>query len=125
MHPPGSDGLRIYAELVDLNHFKNNIIVNPGSGVYIKKLSDGVLLEASNNLFVETMSQARFVDPEEHDYHLQGDSPAINMGADLSAFGVHIDYDRQPRPWGGNHDIGAYEFVAADIQKVYLPFVVK
>ncbi|MEM7332105.1 MAG: right-handed parallel beta-helix repeat-containing protein [Chloroflexota bacterium] len=108
---PGEDGLRIYAELVDMNHFKNNIIVNPGSGEYIVKLSDGVPLDESNNLFAATINEVQFVNPNAHDYHLQTGSPAVDRGTDTSSFGVTIDFDNQPRPTGESHDIGAFEFI--------------
>lgn len=108
---PGDDGLRIYAEQVEMNYFQNNIIVNPGSGLYIKKLFDGVPLEESNNLFVENMEDVKFVDPDNGNFHLQIDSPAVDTGINASAYGVNDDYSANPRPQGNGFDIGAYEFV--------------
>jgi len=49
----------------------------------------------------------RFVDPANHDYHIQSDSPAIDMGAAVPD--VNDDYDGNPRPVGAKYDIGAYE----------------
>lgn len=40
-------------------------------------------------------------------------SPAINMGADLSAAGVRDDRVGTPRPQGRRFDLGAYEFESA------------
>lgn len=107
---PGSDGLRIYAELVEMNQFKNNIIVNPRSGIPIKKLSDGVPLDESNNLFADTIAELLFIDPENRNYRLQYASPAHNAGIDASSFGVTHDFDGKSRPQNGSFDIGAFEY---------------
>jgi hypothetical protein len=108
---PAEDGIRIYADLMEMNHIKNNIIVNPGTGDYVVKLNDNVPLEMSNNLFAATAAEAGFVDAASGDYHLQADSPAVDMGLDASVFGVMMDKDGVTRPFGSSYDIGAYEFV--------------
>jgi parallel beta-helix repeat protein len=46
------------------------------------------------------------------DYHLQADSPCIDVGVDLSAHHT-TDKDGVSRPQGAGWDIGAYEFVPA------------
>lgn len=48
----------------------------------------------------------RFVSPGAKDYHLQGDSPALDIGA---ATAVSDDFDGNPRPGGDGPDMGAFE----------------
>lgn len=49
----------------------------------------------------------KFVNPVV-DFHLQSDSPAINVGSSASA--PSYDYDEIRRPVGTGYDIGAYEY---------------
>ena len=49
-----------------------------------------------------------FVDPENGNFHLWSDSPAINAGVDV---GLTQDFDGNPVPQGPAPDIGAYESV--------------
>ena len=48
-----------------------------------------------------------FVDPVNNDFHLLPNSPAIDMGAEVS---FRYDLDGKLRPNGMGFDIGAYEF---------------
>ena len=48
----------------------------------------------------------RFVDAASGDFHLLGDSPAI----DACSTGLSPDLDNIPRPFGDDYDMGAYEF---------------
>lgn len=107
----GDNGISIYADEMEMNHIKNNIIVNPGSGVYVYKLNNNVPLEMENNLFVETMAEVGFVDAANNDFHLLAASPAVDDGLGASSFGVFTDFDGEPRPYGDAYDIGAFEFV--------------
>jgi hypothetical protein len=106
---PKSNGVLFYSELVSMNHFINNIIVNPGSGTFINTKS-GVRLNQSNNLLTKDINSVKFVNPSANNFALQSISPAINKGANTSAQGVTFDYARVARPQSGYHDIGAYEF---------------
>ncbi len=51
----------------------------------------------------------RFVAPDQDDFQLQADSPAIDAGAAIA--GLNRDIDGHPRPTGAGFDIGAYEYV--------------
>ncbi len=64
----------------------------------------------------------RFVNPAGADFHLHGDSPAVDQESSLDAAGE--DFDGQPRPAGAGYDIGADEHVAPALW-VYLPLVSK
>ena len=51
----------------------------------------------------------RFVNAAGNDFHLLGDSPAIDRGSSVDA--PAWDFDKQPRPHGVGYDIGADEYV--------------
>lgn len=106
---PASNGITIYADLVDLNHIKNNLIVNPG-GEFVKKLNNNVAVDMSHNLFADTMAEAGFVNGAGGNYHLLATSDAVDAGTDLAGFGVVDDSEGTQRPFGSAYDIGAYEF---------------
>ncbi len=107
---PVGDGITIYADLVPINHIKNNIIVSPG-GEYVRKLNNNVNLEMANNLFAATLAEVKFRDPANKDYHLQSDSPAVEAGLDVSSFAITADRTGTIRPYGNAYEIGAYEFL--------------
>jgi hypothetical protein len=52
-----------------------------------------------------------FVDVAENDYHLDDDSPAINVGLSglFDYLNIPVVYDLDTRPRNGTPDIGAYE----------------
>ena len=60
------------------------------------------------------MMDPRFVDPGKHNYHLQSDSPAIDMG--MAASGVKDDYDGNIRPQGPGYDVGSFEYQGSNPQ---------
>jgi len=55
----------------------------------------------------ETIDDPLFVDVENHDFHLQEGSPAIDNGIDV---GIAYDHEKREIPCGGTPDIGAYEY---------------
>ncbi|HEY9006880.1 MAG TPA: malectin domain-containing carbohydrate-binding protein [Ohtaekwangia sp.] len=107
---PGDNGLKIAAERVSMNHFINNIIVHPGSGKYVNKVTPTVKMEELNNYYETTIANAKFANATAFDYHLLSTSPALNKGTSVSTYGVTKDYDGKARPAGGAYDIGAFEF---------------
>jgi hypothetical protein len=63
-------------------------------------------------------SNPRFVDSANSDFHLLGDSPAI----DACTTGLSPDLDSVPRPQGSGYDMGAYEFyIEYDVQAASNP----
>ncbi|MCU0522929.1 MAG: hypothetical protein MUF84_19860, partial [Anaerolineae bacterium] len=59
-----------------------------------------------------------FVDAAHWDFHLLGDSPAI----DACATGLPVDLDNVARPFGAGYDMGAFEWF---VRTVFLPLVVR
>ena len=57
------------------------------------------------------ISDPLFVDLTRRDLHLQANSPAIDLGVDLS---YTRDYDGNPVPIGPAPDAGAYEYQGDD-----------
>jgi hypothetical protein len=112
----------------------NNIFANNGTAIAVQQagpnLNSG---EADHNLYFNNKrantglktdtnfianQDPLFIAPANGDFHLQnGNSPAVDSGADLSSHGVTKDFGSTPRPQDGNgdgtavYDIGAYEYV--------------
>ena len=118
---PKKDGIRLYSEKVPMNTVVNNIIVQPGSydtygtgrskdDAFVYRSSPDVKLNMSNNLFVLSLNDIRFVDPAGNNYRLQPNSPAINFGKDISHFDIAYDFYRAKRLNGLAYDAGASEF---------------
>jgi hypothetical protein len=72
--------------------------------------------EVYGDAYVE--GDPRFVDPAGSNFHLRGDSPAIDQGSSLDA--PDDDLDGNARPAGAGYDIGADEYVAPT-HWAYLP----
>lgn len=77
----------------------------------IEQINDNTSgITLSNNL---TLSDPLFVNYVSRDLHLQSNSPAKDMGIDLSASIPALDYIGVGRPQSAAWDIGAYEFLEA------------
>ncbi|MBL3658188.1 right-handed parallel beta-helix repeat-containing protein [Fulvivirga sediminis] len=119
---PKVDGIKIYADKVDMNHIINNIIVNPGAfdqyekdntskkgnDSYIHKLSDKVKIDLRNNYFTRDINSVLFNEGS-IDFELTADSPLIGVGTDVSEFGINFDFKGNKRPQGTGFEPGAIE----------------
>lgn len=102
---PAGNGVEFGSEADGANRVQNNIIVNPGDS-YV----DGATVD-SNNYKTMDIDDLDFTDYSSDDYSLTDVSPARNAGADLSSYGIDVDYDGVARPKGAAYDEGAYEYV--------------
>jgi hypothetical protein len=106
----------IVGGLIRNNLFVNSGIARAGSGAVIQNVT------ISHNGWFNTPTQfgspsdvvsqgsPGFADAANHDYHLQANSPARDVGFDL---GLAVDFEGDPRPAGGGPDLGADEYAAA------------
>ena len=76
-------------------------------------ISGAVPYVGSNNVEVDTLANAKFVDPSHYNFQLTASSPAIGKGKDLSSYkitGLLSDINGFIRPQYGRYDIGAYNY---------------
>ncbi|MCL6524176.1 MAG: putative Ig domain-containing protein [Thermoflavifilum sp.] len=116
------NGIIVWGTTTDtVNRFYNNLMVNiqkalydkPDSGFYIPPASSigyQVKYDIKNNLLIQDINKAGFVNPSAGDYHLLPSSPAVDAGMDLRTYGIYSDFDGNTRPYGRAFDIGAYEY---------------
>ncbi|PIB34298.1 hypothetical protein BFP72_02055 [Reichenbachiella sp. 5M10] len=108
---PAENGIVLYSDEVDLNHVINNVIVGPGAfqtegeKAYVTTLNDNVAVEMLANYFGQSTSEAGL----DGNYQLNDDSPLIDMGEDVSSYGVTFDFAGTTRPLGEGYDQGAFE----------------
>jgi hypothetical protein len=95
------------------NRVQNNIIVNPGntgSSRYVFKCL-ACTAQVDHNYQTLILADAKFRDAVGGDYSLLPGSPAIDVGINLSNFGITTDYAKAARPQGTTYDEGAFEFI--------------
>ena len=115
----------------------NNTLYSNNFGVYLKEGdgNSGVIIRnnigyqntyddfriGSGNTVDHNLSGVNplFVDRDNHDFHLQDDSPAIDAGVALPE--VTVDIDGVPRPQENAYDIGAYEYHSGPIEDTEPP----
>ncbi len=94
----------------------NNLIVmgNSKGKAFDFEYPEESEMTLANNLVVNTLEEAGFVDPENGNYKLRADSAAIGFGLDLTAFdwasAAGVDRGGMIRRVDGGYDAGAYEF---------------
>ncbi len=110
---PKSDGILFANQQASGSRIHNNIIIDPGSYQQILSAAfihhPGISLSVSNNLLLNNLEQAGFVNHGEGDYTLKWFSPAVDNGLDMAVFGILFDRFYTPRPLGTGYDIGAHE----------------
>lgn len=116
---PKHEGIRASNEYISHTVMKNNIVVSSGAS----KLGGGN--ELSNNLLTDNPEEVNFIDFSGGNFRLLTHSPAIDAGADMSAYGVSFDFDRVMRGQKSNFDIGAFEYDPAggklpEVEKVFI-----
>jgi hypothetical protein len=118
---PGTNGIRLYSDLVSKNEVYNNIIVNPGSytkytyprsgnDAYVYLLNKTMPIKMMNNHFTRDINSVKFVNYSANNYALSSSSPVIGKGTNISIFNITLDYAKKPRLSGLTYDIGAYEY---------------
>lgn len=98
------------------NSFYNNFIVLKSTDANYNGIGGYVPFTQSNNLRVNTLTDAKFVNGAGANYKLTSTSPAVDKGKDLSSYnisGLSKDLAGVARPQNGKYDIGAYEYAAA------------
>lgn len=89
------------------NVMYNNLIVGgPSNWLRLRGDTDW---QNSNNLYIPLIADAKFTNPALDDYSLTAESPAVNSGRNVGAYGVTFDFDNKARPSGANWDLGAFE----------------
>lgn len=118
---PKSEGIRFSNINSSNNLIYNNIIINPGIWHYYDSMgvppessyinvNVDVTCDIQHNFGARNAKTILFVDSLIGNYRVQAGSPAVNTGIDLHPFNVTYDLDYQPRPYGGQYDLGAYEY---------------
>ena len=119
---PWQDGHVLITDKTSNVLIQNNIFYQPRGGA-IRASGDITNITITNNISTNALVIGRssgftiadnlinadpsLVDPDDYDFHLQSDSPAIDAGAELGQ--VTHDFDGNQRPQGTAFDIGAYE----------------
>ena len=94
------------------NVLNSNLVWSPSSS--LSGIENGTGSVVTGTIIAEP----GFSDRVNHNYHLKGDSPAIDEGVSLS--GVRRDYDGVARPQGIGHDLGAFETLQALISGKFI-----
>ena len=113
---PGKAAIADFVNQAPGNVFYNNLIITGADPIWnkLKPYYDWTL---SNNIVLNSIAAAKFVNPGLDDYNLQSSSPAINVGRDVASFGVTKDFEGRGRPAGAAWDVGAFELAGSGNQK--------
>ena len=122
----GTEG-RVDGIIITSNTFYNNGIGNAYRGGISLERKDATNVVVRNNILYQNNAfgiknldadaiidhnletNPYFVNPTAANFHLQSNSPAINVGSS-APFIPFTDFEGKSRPSGGGYDIGAYEY---------------
>jgi len=119
---PGSDGIRLYADNSVLNNtIVNNLIANPcsygkytsprtTSDSYVYLLNSSVKVKISNNWNTQATLLATYFTLGNFSSAILTNCPLVDRGANVSVYGVNVDFKNAARPLGLANDIGAVEY---------------
>ncbi|RFZ90811.1 right-handed parallel beta-helix repeat-containing protein [Mucilaginibacter conchicola] len=107
---PKKDGIKLNSESIPMNYAINNVIIKPGSGLAIHRMSNDVKLTQSNNYVNNDVNAVKFVDYAGGNYHLDASSPLIKAGLNTYSYGVTVDYYGVRRLATSVFGIGATEY---------------
>jgi hypothetical protein len=107
----GADGIKMNSETIPMNTVVNNVIIKSGSGAAIHRITFKVRLKYFNNYTTNNtnVNTLKFANYSADDFHLLPSSPLINAGANVSLYGIDVDYYGAARSLDGTFDIGATE----------------
>ncbi len=133
---PKTFGIKLTNNKLKQTRVINNLITTPGkyadvgSAAFINSDLSQDKLFLATNYTSNSIPAVKFIDPNNYNFDLQPDSPAIDYGTNLTAEGVTFDIDNRSRPYHGYFDAGAYEphnpsvgiqnRLAADLQSMKL-----
>jgi hypothetical protein len=112
---PKSFGITLTNTQIYKNRIINNLITEPGKfeengdGAFINSNISETRFEKYNNFKTNDNQEVHFVSFNSGNYDLQGDSPAVNFGIDLTSEGITFDILNRDRPFHQYFDAGAYE----------------
>lgn len=112
---PKTNGIRYFNRFTQQNLFANNIIAEPlaletyGNQSYINHQLEQSLFSQQNNLMASHAGTVGFLNPNDDNYDLRPDSPAVNQAAPLGPNDIAFDILQRGRPFHQQSDQGAYE----------------
>ena len=113
---PGKAAVADFVNQAPGNVFYNNLIITGADPIW-NKTKPYYDWKVTNNIVLNSIAAAKFVNPGLDDYNLQSSSPAINVGRDVASFGVTKDFQGRGRPTGASWDVGAFELAGSSNQK--------
>lgn len=109
---PQTEALKLYSSIHNYE-IVNNIMLNSSVGKFISPLSSSVRINARKNYLNGVVDASFYENTSAENYRPLSHAPVINKGENLSAWGITTDITDQPRPNGGDFDIGCFESASA------------
>lgn len=109
-------------------YFVNNLVVDPGYDFeggntwkqdqesYFdfneKATRDSLLTNIYDNVMTRQIDTLGLADVTNDDYSISGiTSPLVDLGSDVTGWGITVDHENSGRPSGNAFDVGAFEFI--------------